>query len=457
MMLYLISMQKLPTSHAKKGQVLISLLVASALFAILGHALFSLISASFTLVGFTRARIAARHLAQEQMELIRNLPYDEIGTVGGIPDGPFEQVEGIEKNGLYYTVSTSIIYVDDPFDNTSPSDLLPTDYKRVRVDVSWEGLGASRKNPITLVADIAPQGIETSVGGGTLSILVFDANAVPVPQANVLIVATETDPQVNVTLQTADNGRVILPGTPTCTSSCYQITVSKSRYSSDRTYSTSEVTNPIKPHASVLEGDLTEISFAIDELSSIEVESVSGSDNDFESLPNVVFNIRGEKIIGTDSFDDPVYKYEDSFTTDSSGKVTLEDIEWDNYQISVNPADGLDIVGTNPLIPLEILPDEDVDLVFASSNHTTHSLLVAITDPSSTPIASVSARLYDDGGFEATGSSGLVDNPDFGQVFFSDLTSQIYHFQATVSDFLDFNGDISVGGNTHETIILSPE
>lgn len=448
-------MQHLPNKNdSSHGQTLIGLLIAIAIFAILGQAIFTLISASYSLVSFTRARITARHLAQEKIEVIRNLSYDDVGTVGGIPSGPLPQSENVVRNGLNYVVSTSVVYIDDAFDNSAPTDLLPTDYKRVRVDISWEGLASSSRNPITIISDVAPRGIESTAGGGTLSILVFDANAQPVPQADVSIIATSTTPQVNLNLQTGDDGRIILPGSPICTS-CYQITVTKPDYSIDRTYSTVEVTNPDKPYLSVLQGFLTEVSFAIDKESKLKVNTYSSRDDGFDDLGNITFTLRGDKTIGTDSNDELVYKFENLYTTDAGGEVEIENLEWDNYQITVDSADGWDISGLNPLLPITLLPDTTVNSTFALENHTTHNLLTSFVDNVRTPIASVAARLYDDSGFEASASSGISDDPDFGQSFFSNLSSQIYHLQATMSGYLDFNGDVSVGGNTFEEIILT--
>ena len=322
--------------------------------------------------------------------------------------------------------------------------------------MSWEGLAASNKNPVTIITDISPRGIETTVGGGTLSILVFDANGNPISQADVSIIATSTNPQVNLNLLTGDNGRIILPGSPVCTA-CYQITVSKENYSSDRTYSIVEIANPDKPHQSVIEGFLTEVSFAIDKVGNLNIASVTDREHNFTSLADIDFTLRGDKTLGTDVEDNLVYKFQNNFTTDSSGQITIENLEWDNYQISVDPDGDWNISGFNPLLPITVLPDSTTDSVFALSNLSEHSLLVSFTDSVNNPIASVSARLFDNGGYEATASSGLTDDPDFGQSFFSDLTSQIYHFQATASGYLDFDGNISVGGYTSEKVILTPD
>lgn len=438
-----------------RGQVYIEVLIAMAVMTILGLTLFRLAALSYELISFSRARITARHLAQEKIEFIRNLSYADIGTSGGIPSGTLIQSENIERNRLSYTVKVAVTYKDDPFDGLLPDDLLPTDYKQVRVDVSWQGIASSSVNPVTMITDIAPKGIETAAGGGTLSVFVFDANAQPVVQADVTLVAPSVDPPVNLTLKTAASGRVILPGAPPC-NNCYQITVGKEGFSSDQTYSTAEIANPNKPHASVIEGQLTEVSFAIDRVSTINFTSRSSRANGFAPLPNLTFRLKGEKNLGTDASDELVYKYDETHTTDAGGTLSLTTLEWDNYNIIMPTGSAYDISGTNPLTPLSLLANTTVDLSFALEDYSSDSLLAVFSDPASALIASVAARLSDTGGFEATASSGVSGDPDFGQAFFSGLNTQTYTLEATASGFQDFTGSIIIQGTTKEKIILSP-
>ncbi len=443
-----------------RGQSLIGILVALAVFSILAQAIFTVVGASFNFVSFNRARITAKHLAQEKLELLRNLPFDNVGTLGGVPWGPILREETITRNKLNYTVKTEIIYIDDPFDGTEggiPDDTLATDYKRVRVEVSWEGVATSRKNPVVLLSDIAPKGVETTAGGGTLSILVFNSNGDPIPQATVTIIANSLAPPINITTSTSDNGRVIRPGMPIC-NSCYEITVTKPGYSVERTYSTSEVANPNKPHQTILDGALTEISFAIDQISTLVISTVDSRENSFASLGNVNFQLRGQKTIGVDTSGQSVYKYDEALSTDSSGTLNLTDFEWDNYVVILEPSSPYDISGANPYLPIAVLPNTNPSLVVSLSPHTTNSLLTTFVDTSNTPVASVSAILSDAGsGYSETKYSGGSSDPDFGQTFFPGLQAQSYLMSATASGFLDFSNNIDVLNQTQEQIILTPQ
>lgn len=443
------------TNNYPKGQSLLEIIVALAIFAIIASAIFTVVSASLSLTSFNRARITARHLAQEKIELIRNLPYEDVGTQGGIPVGSLLQEEIVNRNGLKFLIDTDIVYFDDPFDNTAPDDLLPTDYKRTRVEVSWEGVAASRNNPVVFVTDIAPEGVETTDGGGTLSILVYDANLQPVEQANIEIVASAANPQVNLNLETGANGRVILPGAPACIS-CYQITVTKTGYTEDRTYSISEIANPNKPHQTVIEGDLTEVAFAIDLVSTLNLASVSGRPS-FSTLGNVNFRLRGtNKTLGTDSSGGTVYLVNEVYTTDSSGNITIDNFIWDTYVMTPEGSD-YNISGSNPIFPVVIDPNTDYNYTVSFEPQTTHNLLLSFKDINDSPIASVSATLSDGGSFQETVFSGGVSDPDFGQVFFSNLNQNNYTLTTTISGFQDMSGNVDVSGPTQQSFVLLAE
>jgi len=442
------------TVRLRSGQTLIATLIGIAIFLILANALFTLVRGSFSLISFNRARITARHLAEEKVEFIRNLPYNNVGTSGGIPSGTIPQEETVTQNGLSFTVKTDIIYVDDPFDNTVPNDLLPTDYKRVRVEVSWGGAASSRNNPFVLVTDISPKGVENTSGGGVLSVFVIDANGQPVSQADVSIVASSS-PSVNLSLQTADNGRLILPGAPTC-KTCYRITVSKSGFSTERTYAKSEVSNPTKPDLSILNGQLTEVTFSIDHTAMLTIHSTDSRVNGFAPKGNVNFKMRGAKTLGTQSNGTIVYKYDQTLTTDGNGNLSLSNIEWDNYTVSMPTTTTLDISGINPLSPFSIQPESTNSVTFATESYSSNNLRTTFLNASGQQVASVSGTLKK-GSTTINGVSGSSSDPDYGQIFFANAASGTNTLTATASGYVNYSGSVSVSGTTNQTVTFTAQ
>lgn len=435
------------------GQSFIEVIITIAIIGILVAAIYYLLASSYELISFSKARITALELAQEKMEVLRNLPYNQLGTVNGIPSGILPQEETILRNNQNYIIKTAIIYIDDPFDKLAPEDSLPTDYKRIRIEVSWEGLAETQRNPIILLSDISPKSLETTVGGGTLSVQVFDSYAKPLLNANVQITAN-TSPPVNLNLKTGINGKILLPGAPAC-NTCYQITVSKPGFSQERTYSTTEVANPTKPHASIIQGSLTETSFAIDEVAILTFHTTNGRELAFTPFANVSFTLHGDKIIGTDTRDNPIYKYNQSLTTNALGELKLENMEWDNYYPIISNT-LYNLSGTNPLIPIRLLPKDDKNSYLALSSASLNSLFLTFLDVAKNPIATVSATLKTEG-FEKTLESGLPENPDYGQTYFNNLNNLTYTLTATASAYATYSAEIAVSGTKTEEIILNLE
>lgn len=427
----------------QKGEMYIGVIIAMAIMMILTQAIVSLIFAAYDFVSFTRARTTARHIAQEQIEIIRNMNYDSIGTQGGAPSGSLPQAETTVRNGQAYNINRSIIYVDDVFDGTAPSDTVPTDYKRIRINVSWGGINPSQ---VTLTTDISPTGVETVVGGGTLSILVLDSQGIPVSQAEVHITASTVNPPIDITQLTNVNGRIVLPGVPIC-NACYRIEVTKDEYSSERTYSVAEVANPSKPDVTILEGQVSEVGFSVDRLATLNIAVVSDRNNGFVPLANQTVRVQGSKIIGTTELDAPVFKFDQEFTTDSGGNIQITDLEWDSYGFAPSTSSGRVISSTVPLLPLSVNPNTETSLTLGLSLSSPNSVMATFVDANQVQIATASVTLRNSSGFEETLLSGAPEDPDFGQVFFTGLTTGSYTIEATASGFQDFSDTLIVGGN----------
>ena len=265
------------------GFSLVEIIIAAALVSITFAALFAGLQVMLQIVSTSKAEAGARSLAVERIEYIRSLAYDDAGTIGGLgPQGNIPLTSTTTLNGIEYTETVLMLYVDriedgfGPVDDTIPgivADMngIDQDSKRVRVTYSWQQRGTTTS--LSLSTDLIPKGIESTAGGGTLLINVFDANIQPVEDAEVRIVNDTLSPAVDTTVTTNEFGIANFPGAPA--GSNYQIWATKAGYSTDQTYSvTATNTSPVRTHISVATGTVSTVNFSIDRVSSLTINTV---------------------------------------------------------------------------------------------------------------------------------------------------------------------------------------
>lgn len=259
---------------APRGMTLIDTLVGTALILIVFLALLGLLRASLLISSSAKAKAGATTVASAQVERIRSLPYNSVGTLGGIPAGFIEQYATTTLNGIPYGVHTLIQYVDDPADGTGSGDEngIPADYKRVRVKATY--LFRDTLREVSLVTNVAPASVETTVGGGTLRINVVNADGTGVPGATVRVENPSVAAAIDFATFTDAAGLVTLPGAPA--SDDYRITVSKDGYSSAETYPRDGTNqNPTPGYLTVAESQTTTGTFSIDALASLTLRTFS--------------------------------------------------------------------------------------------------------------------------------------------------------------------------------------
>lgn len=257
-----------------RGLSLIGVITGVALMVILFVGVFGMFRSSLAILFDSTARAGATALMEERMEYIRSLPYRDVGTKGGIPDGVLEEQETLQFNGMTYDRRVFVQYYDDSADGTGSNDEnnVTQDYKRAKVAVSWQG--KSQEKTIESASFIMPDGVETSEGGGTLSIRVFDAVGDPIENAEIQIENSSTSPEVDTTTFTDPDGQIRFSGAPAA--SGYRVTVSKSGFSQARTYDRTETNvSPDPGHLTVASSSVTTASFPIDLLSSVNLKTVT--------------------------------------------------------------------------------------------------------------------------------------------------------------------------------------
>ncbi len=473
--------------------IIVTFIIGTAVAGLFGLFLMTLRSAQ---VG--ERRIVAVALANEKMELIRNLPYANVGTAGGVPAGTLAQEETITRNNQTYTVRTDIRYVDDLYDGdadgiqeeeerviichqpgtsaektlevsasaldahighgdttgacgeqgegTPEGDEYNVDYKQVRVEVSWPS--QDQISPVLLITYIAPQGIEGGELGGTLDFHAFDAAGAAIVGATVELTNDEVDPAINMTTQTNEEGHVVLPGLPPASDS-YHVAVTKAGFTTEQTYPLTATFAPLPDYSafSLVAEEVTSKTFFIDVLSTL---TITTQDEEEAALGNIAYHLRGTKSIGQNATGGIVYKVDEEAVTAANGQNSHTTLDWDAYDITMNGAvTGYDIKETSIPLPVTIAPGEEKELTVVLAPHTDNSVQVTIVDGTGAPVDNATVALE--------GAGSLVTGV-WGQVFFSGLSGGA-QLQLNVSapGFIPQQQTVGGTGTVRARIELTPQ
>lgn len=424
----------------QSGFTLVEVIVASALFVVIGLGFYQVYTTILETTNRLRLKNMALFIANSQIELLRNAPYDDIGLLGGLPNGVFDQTVTVAMNDVEFEVTRYIRSIDEPFDGlfgSAPQDLSPADNKAVTISVDCVTCGDFE--PVALTARIAPIGLETSSSNGAMLFRVFDAAGQPIQGAEVHITNDDTDPAIDFMDTTNSEGELLLVDAPPGTET-YQITVTKDGYSTERTYAAGEdgVLNPVKPNLTVAVGEIAQGSFAIDVLSDVQVSTVSPA---CVSAPNVGFVVSGSKLLSSDP---DVVKFEQGYESNGAGIVTLSDIEWDTYTFTESD-ETYAITGYNPLNPIAIDPGQNEDILLVVEPIDPYMVTVTVLDSgSSLPVASSTVSLslgeYDE---SLTTDVGVIQQTDWssggGQI---DFENESRFYDQTDIDYTTTEGEI---------------
>lgn len=262
---------------AQKGFSLVEVIIVAAVSTIIFGALLSSFKYSLELMSNSRAKLSALSVATDRMELFRSLSYDDVGVISGYPAGTIPQNSTTTLNGIEFQERVRVDYIDDPADGVAGADAngIILDYKQIRLEYVWEINGAT--SSIQLISNIVPRSIETTAGGGTARINVIDADATLLPGAEVRMYGSSSTFPYDVTSYTDASGAALF-NVPA--DSGYQVEVTASisghDYSTDQTYeATTTNPNPIVAPFSVLESDVSTLTFQIGELSDLDIVTLS--------------------------------------------------------------------------------------------------------------------------------------------------------------------------------------
>ncbi len=255
----------------------------------------------------SETRSLLHQIATEEIENIRALPYEKIGTVDGPVSGDLLDVESKTVEGVPVEITREVVFVTDP----SYDGPYPANYRRVTVIVKAtdsEGL-----DPMQLSSIIAG-----GATGGTLDITVTDTAGGPVPDVRLRIENEHLVPNVNIyssAVRTDSQGHLLVSGRDPDSTNSYYLTATKTGYDSAAT-----------PEGLVLMTGTpyTVVQLIIDRLSTLSVHLTDGA-----GYPR-----SGVSLTVSGSLSIEPWTFSQTVTTDENGYATFPSIR---YATSLQP------------------------------------------------------------------------------------------------------------------------
>jgi hypothetical protein len=365
------------------GFTLIEVVVGAVLMVMMVTAVGGLFVSNLQSVALGKSTAIGLGVANNEMELLRDLPYASLATAHGTiyPPGNLPDTQTVTQDNFSFTVKTQIVYIDDPYDGNAqgtivgkPKDLYPYDYKEAEVQVYLNPTG---QLVAELASNFAAKAAETATNSGVLNVTVINASGQPVPNATVTVTNATPSPAVNITTTTDNNGVVEIPLLPPESNNSYQVTATLGGYSTDGTIAPpGGGQTAVEPNPNILAQQVTNITLTIDQLSTLIINATNTSG---AAISNLAITTSGAKLTKKNP---NVHKYSASATTSATGAITLNGMEWDSYSFSV-PA-GYYIVSGNPYVPLALSPNSTGTENLVISNNANWPAIVSVTPLSET-------------------------------------------------------------------------
>lgn len=342
-------MSEIRSLQNEDGATLVELVVSLAVLALVIGSVFGLFTSLLTSAIVAKNKSIATTLATNQMEYLKGLPYDMLAVSGGsiYSTNPLPATSSQKINGVTYTITTSINYVDDAFDGCTnyPSQALKQLYCRnypaptgsPAVDSSPEDykiIHVSTKNAKGVVlsevdTQVAARVAETSSTTGALLVTVIDDNGNPISGSTVSATNSTVTPALNLSDTTDSNGVAIFYGLPPDAGNDYVITASKTGYSTLNTIPPAGALQPTYSNQKIIAQQSSSVTLTIkpQSSSSMIVEAV---DTNGAPLAGVKIYAKGGYKKYT-SPSDSSYYFDNSSpdtrpTTDASGIATFENM-----------------------------------------------------------------------------------------------------------------------------------
>jgi len=356
-----------------KAFTLLESIISIGIFVIFATAIYTSVQYVYKVVYSSRIQIIETAILNEQIEIIRNMDFLEVGIIGNeVQSGILTRTSTIIRDDVNFEIIRTIRYRDDPADGTAETgDIYPFDYKLIFLEVKCSS--CLQTKPLTFSTYVADSFAESASSTGALFINVKDSNNNPVQGASVNVSSTE--PTINIKRDdTTDNDGILrIYILPACYK-CYKITVTKPGLTTDQTYSSDTFggSTPVNENVTINDQQVSNVFLQIDTPTSMTLKTVN---RECISVPDVNLTVNGGGIIANSS---TVYYLNDiATTTNSSGENILDNLHWGEYNFAVN---NYNFVGSIPNQPLNILANSSQVANVVVTTSTVSSLSVLVLD-----------------------------------------------------------------------------
>ncbi len=345
----------------KKGFTYIESVVFLFIFSLVVVTFYQVFSLGTRYIVNSKNRLGAISVANEKMEIDRNLKYKDVGTVGGFISGNIPQTENVIENNQKYKVQTEVSYRDDPFDGTldgSPDDADWEDYKIIGVTVSWDN-GDADRGDVFIASQFSPPGLESvdaTDGVLSINILLAEANGGNNGVAGFNVHIENSDLGISEDRQTDNAGNITIIGLKQSIQK-YKLTVSKTGYETVNTFPPYPITsyNPTDVDATVIAGTINNVSIVVYRVADLKISAVDYLGN---SVSDVHFKLVGGRILGTTNDQPPlnVYKFNKVDVTGADGTKEYKSVGLGQYTLGLDSSETkYSIVGMNQISPFSLL------------------------------------------------------------------------------------------------------
>ncbi len=377
------------------GFTLIEAVVCVAIFSVLILAISGFFTSVIKGITYYRERVVISSLANQYLEIARNLPYAQIGTENGNPHGTLPDLPSpleVSFNGANY----QIYYVVNALHDLADPNIGVQDYKQVKLYIKNVSTGAEN----SFVTTIAPIKLASLGSGGVISFQVINKAWQPVPEALIHITNANIVPNINLYRTAGSDGKWNEIGL--APDSNYHVVVTKNGYSADQTYPATQYPGATNLDVTVIQGEATSATFAIDPLSNLVFNVKSRT---CQPISGVATNVRGAKTIS------PGFpKFDKAYTSNAGGQIYPQSastcssncgaesccLEWDVYALTL-AGETYMVYGTSPAQVADLMPNTSQSFNLMLGPKTANSASVVVKDVSGNPVEGAKVELSNAG------------------------------------------------------------